>query len=265
MIGRMTSSDPTSQSAVVHRIMAFERTLADRFATHVQMLPFGTARICPDLPHVYDASGVEVTRPVPDDELLRVTESVFADAGLRHRRVHTAMFEIALSIGSTLTSQGWSSDRWVYMAHDRRVSAPVPPQGYSVVDIDRWEPAARAFEVDVDPGRDPAGLADTAARDRRLAERIDVRFVLTDDGSAGCHVYRLGSAAQIENIYVLRRARGSGRGRTVLAGALHEVRDADLVFLVADAGGWQRHWYERAGFAVVARGWNWLRRPAEGC
>jgi N-acetylglutamate synthase-like GNAT family acetyltransferase len=103
-----------------------------------------------------------------------------------------------------------------------------------------------------------------AARDRRLAARIDVRFILTDDGSAGCHVYRLGDVAQIENIYVLRRARGSGRGRTVLAGALHEARDADLVFLVADAGDWHRHWYERAGFAVVARGWNWLRRSAEG-
>jgi GNAT superfamily N-acetyltransferase len=239
------------------RIVAFDRTLADRLATRVDALPFGTARISPDLPRVYDASCVEVTVPVADDELLSTTESVFADAGLRHRRISTTVAEVASSVGPALTSRGWSLDRLVYMAHDRRPA--VASTGHSVVDIDTWAPTARAFAAE--QWGDSAVRADMAAHDRRLAARIDVRFVLADDGSAGCHVYRLGRVAQIENVYVLSHARGNGLGRTLLAAALHECREADLVFLVAEAGGWQRRWYERAGFAVVASGWSWLRRP----
>jgi GNAT superfamily N-acetyltransferase len=258
---RADGSEP-SNSALVHRIVEFERILADRLATRVTALPFGIARICPDMPRYYDASGVEVTAPVTGDELLRTTESVFADAGLRHRRIHTTVAEVASAVGPTLINRGWSLDRLVYMAHDRRLSAAVASQGYATVDIETWAPAARAFAADQKWMRDPPVIADTVAHERRLAARIDVRFILTDDATAGCHMYRLGDVAQIENIYVLSHARGNGLGRTLLAGALHECRDADLVFLVAEAGGWQRQWYARAGFAVVAPGWNWLRRPA---
>lgn len=252
-------SEP-SHSTLADRIVAFERTLADRLATRVDALPFGIARISSDLPRVYDASCVEVTGPVADDELLSTTESVFGEAGLRHRRISTTVAEVASSVGPALISRGWSLDRLVYMAHDRRPL--VTPKGCSVADIDTWARAARAFAAE-QWGRDSAVRADMAAHDRRFAARTDVRFVLTDDGSAGCHVYRLGRVAQIENIYVLSHARRNGLGRTLLAAALHECREADVVFLVAEAGGWQRRWYERAGFAVVASGWSWLRRPAQ--
>jgi GNAT superfamily N-acetyltransferase len=248
---------------VVRRIVEFGRTLDGRCATHVAVLPFGIARLCPDLREVYDASGVELTGRVDADDLLSVTDSLYATAGLRHRRVHTTVAELAPAVGPALIARGWSPDQRVYMAHDRRASTGRAFHGCAVVDIDTWAPAARAFMADQEWGRDPAVVADMEAYDRRMAARIDVRFVLTDDATAGCHIYRLGDIAQIERIYVLTGARGGGVGRTLLAGALHACRDAEVVFLIADAGGWQRQWYARAGFAAVTMGWNWLRRPAK--
>jgi hypothetical protein len=123
-----------SPSAVVHRILEFERTLADRLATRVQTL-------------------------------------VYADAGLRHRRIHTTMAQVASSVGPTLTSRGWSQDQWVYMSHDRRSSTVVAAHGYAVVDSATWAPAARTFLADQESGRAPVVITGMVAQDRRLARQ----------------------------------------------------------------------------------------------
>lgn len=253
---RAVRGQPASHAG---RILQFERVLAGRVATRVVALPFGVARICPDLPRIYSASGVEVTGPVAGGDLLRTTESVFVEAGLRHhRRIHTAVAEVARSVGPVLEAAGWARERLTYMAHDRRPRPVAAASGFAVVDIDTWAPAARRFVADEGWGRDPAVQDDMAMRDRRMAARIDVRFVLAGDGSAGCRVYRHGPIAQVEDVYVLNDARGRGLGRGLLACALHQCRDADVVFLVADADDWPRRWYGRAGFSAVGRGWDWL-------
>jgi GNAT superfamily N-acetyltransferase len=255
------SREPPYRTAV-RDIVEFERILADRIATRIEVLPFGIARLCPDLPHVYDASGVEVTRPVATETLLAVTESLYAGAGLRHRRIHTAVAQVDSSVGPALTSRGWSRDQWVYMTYDRRCSAGTAANGCVTVDFETWTRASPVFAADHESTRDSAVMADMEAYDRLLAARIDTRLVMTADATARCHVYRVGGIAQIENIYVLTHARGKGLGRALLASALDECREADLIFLVADADGWQRQWYARAGFTAVSTGWNWLRKPA---
>ena len=246
------------------RIVRFEQTLADRLATRVATVPFGVARLSPDLPMVYDASSVEVTSRIATGALLDTVERMFADAGLRHRRAHTTVGEVARSINTVLVDRGWSVDHLVYMVYDDRIPASGPERGFSAVDLATWAPAARRFIADEEWGRDPAVQEDMAARDRRLVERIGARLVLADDGSAGCHVYRYRGVAQIENVYVLSDARGKGVGRGLLASALWLCRGADLVFLIADAEDWPRHWYQRAGFKPVTTGWSWLRQPATG-
>jgi ribosomal protein S18 acetylase RimI-like enzyme len=267
----MTSSAPVSDVAGLRpepryadRIVRFERSLADQLATQMATVPFGVARFCPDLPLVYDASGVEVTGHVAAGALLPTVERMFAEVRLQHRRVHTTIEGVARSVGPHLLDRGWSVDSLVYMVYDHRTPAAGPQRGFSTVDVDTWAPATRQFIADEEWGRDPAVQDDIVARDRRLVERINARFVLADDRSAGCHVYRHGGVAQIENVYVLSDARGRGVGRGLLATALHHCRGADVVFLVADAHDWPRHWYRRAGFRTVTSGWSWLRTPATG-
>jgi ribosomal protein S18 acetylase RimI-like enzyme len=147
------------------------------------------------------------------------------------------------------------------MTYGPASSAAIAAHGCTTVDIETWAQASSVFAADHESTRDPAVAADMEAYDRRLAARIDTRLVMTDDATARCHVYRVGGIAQIENIYVLTHARDNGLGRALLASALHECHEADLVFLVADADGWQRQWYARAGFTAVATSWNWLRKP----
>lgn len=273
MIGTMASSGSLfdgdgsphepGRASLAGRIVRFEQTLADQFATRVATMPFGVARLCPDLPMVYDASGIEVTGHVEISALLSTVEQLFTDAGLQHRRVHTTMGDAAESMDAVLVDRGWSVERLVYMVYNRRMPTPGPQRGFSVVDVDTWAPAARRFVADQEWGRDRAVQDDMCARDRRLAERTGARFVLADDGSAGCHVYQQGGVAQIEDMYVLRDARGTGVGRGLFSTALQGCRDAELVFLIADADDWPRHWYERAGFRPVTAGWSWRRTPDE--
>lgn len=243
------------------RVLAFDDAVAKRTATRVQRLSFGTARLSPDIPLVYDASAIDVSRPVAVTELLPTVERVFGEAGLRHRKLFTSSAEVAWVLAPALAERDWNLSRLVYMVHDRTTTPAVSPLGFEEASPARWRAASRRFVLDNPWGSD-AVAADRAVRDRRLRERIGARFLLSADDTAGCHIYRRGPTAQIEEVHVLTEARGRGLGMGLMAAALAACADAKLLFLVADADDWPRRWYERLGFTTVATGWDWLLKPA---
>lgn len=261
--GHPDADAPTgpTRDEVARRIQRFEQTMRSRVTTTSVPLPFGMATLSPDLPLVYVASGIEVTRPAAVSEVLDLVESTFANAGLRHRRVMTTVPEVAWCLAPALADRGWDTERLVTMVHDGRTAPSVSPVGFDVVDVEAWLPACRRFAAGTEWGRDPAVQESRSQWDRRLAERVGARFVLDADGVAGCHVYRHGQFAQIESVNVLAEARGQGLGQGVMAAAMAQCEGAGLVFLTAHAGDWPRHWYRRLGFEPVGPGWDWILDP----
>ncbi|MGI9017662.1 MAG: GNAT family N-acetyltransferase [Euzebya sp.] len=257
-----TDADTPSRADVVKRIQRFEDVIYDRIVTTTRQLRFGHARLSTDLSHVFDLNHLMVDRPVAAVELLGLVEEIFLDAGLAHREIQTRVAQVAWTLVPALFDQGWSLTRLEYMAHDRATAPAVSPLGFREVDIDTWADHATAFVADNEWGRTEPVQRDMAARDRRLAARIDSRFILSEDFSAGCHIYRHGQIAQIEQVHVLSDARGQGLGLGLMAAALAACDSASIVFLVADAEEWPRDWYARLGFTAVASAWEWLKLPA---
>ncbi len=262
----MTTPVPTmtepDRAALARRIVRFCEVLDDRVATTVQRVPCGVARLSPELRLVYSLNHVEVQRPVAPSELAQVMDRVLGGAGLDHRMVLTTVPEVAWTLAPSLVGDRWSASTHVYMVHDGTTRPPVSALGVQRVDLPTWADAARAFVADEEWGRPPEVQDHMGGRDRRFAERVDARFLLADDGTAGCHVYLHGGIAQIENVHVLTEARGRGLGHALMAAALAECADAGTVFLIADAEDWPRRWYGRLGFVPVTSGWEWVRPPA---
>ncbi|CAN5666876.1 hypothetical protein BH24ACT15_BH24ACT15_04780 [soil metagenome] len=252
----MTGDRPT----LARQVLRVVQTLDDRMATRTVRLPFGIARLSSDLANVHDLNHVEMNRPTAAIELFPRIEALFEDAGLEHRKVTTYAAEVAWTLASAMYDRGWGAAPLLYMVNDDHVPATVTPLGFGVVDDDTWATHATAFVADTEWGRSRTIQQQMRARDRRLIERTHVRWVLAQDGSAGCHVYRHGRMAQIEDVHVLSEARGQGLGHGLMAKALEVCGDADIVFLVAAADDWPKDWYGRLGFRAVASSWQWLRQ-----
>ncbi|CAN5143397.1 hypothetical protein BH23ACT9_BH23ACT9_18610 [soil metagenome] len=250
-----------SDAAVVRRILRFEQALRARVATTTRALPFGIATLCPDLPLFRGASGVEVVRPAAVSEVLTAIDPLFAEVGLPHRRITTAVAEVAWLLAPALIDRGWRSERLLTMVHDGTTAPMVSALGFQVVDHERYAPVGRRMLADAGWGRDPAVQDDVEGYERRLAEAFGARFVIDLDGVSGCHVHRHGPIAQIQSVNVLREHRGRGLGTGLLAAAMAQCADAAVRFIVADVDDWPQHWYRRLGFRPVAAGWGWTLDP----
>jgi hypothetical protein len=89
-----------------------------------------------------------------------------------------------------------------------------------------------------------------------LAESVTIRWFAAyaaGDPAAVCGVYQLGRTAQLDGLFTFARYRRRRHGYAVLAAAIKAAAaDSDLVFGVADAGGWPEAWFGRMGFEAVA-------------
>lgn len=261
-VGPHDSSDDApgpSRAVLARRVLAFEEALDNRLCDSVQRLPFGVARLTPSLRNVYDLTHLQLTGPAAVGEVLAVLDRLFTS--FAHRRICTTRAEVAWALGPALVERGWTAGGLRYLVHDRRTPSLVSPVGFAVVDPAGFEPYVRPYVAEQPWGGPAEVVEDMVERVRRLATRIDTRLLVSRDLQAGCHVYRHGAVAQIEEVGVLAAARGQGLGQGLMAAALQQCADADTVFLVADADDWPAGWYRRLGFSPVASGWTWDLRP----
>ncbi|TYB70916.1 GNAT family N-acetyltransferase [Nonomuraea sp. PA05] len=105
------------------------------------------------------------------------------------------------------------------------------------------------------------GLARRVEARLRGADTVGFRGVRTPSGeiAARADLYAHGGVAQIESVFTGEEHRGQGYARSLMRSLLAEARDAELIFLLADAGDWPRHFYERLGFTEVGRTHAFLR------
>lgn len=245
---------PTRQ-VLATRVIGFDEALQNRMCSERRRLAFGMSRRTLDIPKVHGLTCIQLDRPVAWGELAPVIES--EQGALGHRRLWISRPEAGWGLGPTLVEQGYACQRLGFLVHDRTTLPTVSPLGYDVVDADTFNTYARAFVAEQPWAGDPEVLEQMAQRDARLEARMGARFVMSRDARAGCHVYRHGTIAQIEELGVLTEARGQGLATGLMAAAMQLCQDADTLFVVADADDWPFHWYQRLGFTPVASAWEW--------
>jgi N-acetylglutamate synthase-like GNAT family acetyltransferase len=103
---------------------------------------------------------------------------------------------------------------------------------------------------------------------REHAARRERLIVAEHEGRAAamCTVRFGEGVAQLEDVYALPHARGTGLGHAVTATAARVAADsgAEVVFIVADDRGWPKELYAKIGFAPLARRAQLHRAPAGG-
>ena len=187
-----------------------------------------------------------------------VSEADRVLVGYSHRR--------AVTLRPPPPDLGWAIEELRMQVFDRTVPDPPVPVG-RVVSVTQevmaglWEPSWR---------RDHPGIDDSSVRDLVQREsfadahlRIVDLAVLGDDGVpvAGTQLRIDGATAAVEAVMTAPDARGQGHAKALVGDAIRRARAAgcDLVWLLARADDWPRHWYERMGFVDVGARWDAVR------
>ena len=255
-------------SDLLDRILAFDRELTERLSTRTEACRFGTAFLHEAFPRRWDSNFVWVDAPpagVEAEELASDADDVLGRADLEHRQLLVPDLEQGRRLLPGFEALGYETDRDLTMVHARE---PDRWTDYRAEEIDLV--TAKRFRVswnlEADDGvhaSDAQMLADF--RDV-LVDRVDTRFFGARVGGAvvaGCELYLLGGAAQVEDVSTLRAHRGGGLARAVVLAAVRAAREAgaDLVFLHADDEDWPKHLYAKLGFDEVDRAVAFLKRP----
>lgn len=185
--------------------------------------------------------------------------------GVAHRRLYAAA-EDADRWEAGLRSRGHRRDDVVVLRWPGGPLAADADVRIVAADPALAEASTRAMRGGglADPA-EPEGLVDELAWlvSAQLRAGARVLVALDDDRPVGhVRVFPGDGAAQVEELDVHPDVRRRGVGRALLVAALSRTTDAALVFLTAEAGGWQARWYERLGFQPLGRSSGFVR-PAD--
>src|SRR4051794_35587185 len=246
------------RAAAFQRAFAFVRALDRKASSRVEELPFGTAYLCPRIPHVWSRNFVAVEAGLDGldlDSVIESAERIHFDAGLFHRRIAFDDEAAAGAAAVRLQPQGWRPSRIVVMPHRGADAAPAPPAGGQEVDPASLKPLKRKL-LELDPQTHAAEVAGQLLEgfDALGAVAAERTFAYEADGElvASCRLYSDGATAQIEDVGTHPSHRGKGYGNAVVLLALQEAWAAhDFVFIEAEAADWPKDWYARAGFETA--------------
>lgn len=237
---------------------SFEAGLRARIAGDVTPLPFGELVITDDLRGVYDLNLAIVAADASPDpaEVLATTARELARRGADHARVAYADGAALDRASEIFKAAGWARTDHVIMRLRNSHRPPWPEQAH-LLDARQRDDLRRRL-TRARPWCDSEEIVDMFVQfARRIMDRGPARAVgvLDEDGEVigGAMVYGDGPILQIEEVEVDASAQGKGLGKVLLQAALSLAlaHDPQLVFLVADADDWPRHWYERLGFEVI--------------
>jgi N-acetylglutamate synthase-like GNAT family acetyltransferase len=237
---------------------------ADMSGSRVEPFAFGTAVFTPELPLRHDSNYLLVEK-VPDEvsaaELVGEAERIQGAAGLEHRLLFFRDAELGERFAADLVSLGWRCDRHVIMAQCREPERALDTRIVREVS-----------EADLREARErhilsyPWGTPEVARQLLEAKRRIPVEarfFAVIADGAVAscCDLYLDGQAAQVEDVATLPEQRGRGYASAVVLRAAGEarLREAELVFLVADAEDWPKELYRRLGFDEIGANLKLLR------
>lgn len=245
------------------RARAAERSLYERRAPILVPLGGGMGWRDPRVASSYENNSLALDGSPTVAEVEAAGDLVLGDA--QHRRVH-------LAVRPDLPAPWEVEEEHLLVLEGAALAAvePVVPDGVAVVPVagevmaGLWGPTWR---------RDlPSGIPDVVVDElvrREAFADVHVRVVdlavLGPDGVpvAGTQLRIDGATAAVEGVICRPDSRGAGLARALVTTAIARAVAAgcDLVWLVAAADDWPRHWYERLGFVDVAPSWV-AHRPA---
>ncbi|MEV5504481.1 GNAT family N-acetyltransferase [Nonomuraea fuscirosea] len=199
---------------------------------------------------------------IDDDQLGTACVPAFAAAGYEHETNLVMVFR-----GPAPTTPPAPASRAAPQEAFQIASPAASPVGLAVVEALGLEEVVAVSRRDWRESLPEASDETIDALARRVgvrlrgADTVGFRGVRAPDGeiAARADLYVHGGVAQIESVLTAEAYRGKGYARTLMNALLAEVADAELIFLVADADDWPRHFYTRLGFETVGRTHAFLR------
>lgn len=246
----------------VARALAFDRSLVERRAAVLLPVTGGVAVLDPRVfrSHEHNALWLDASAGAAVDAATIAAEAdrVLPLAGCDHRRV--------VSDRPLPADLGWEGQENRVLVLDASVTLP----GEAAAPVVAVTASVMAGLWDRTWRRDIPGISDEAVE--HLIRREDIAdahlsvthlAVLGDDGVpvSAAQLRVDGATAAIEEVITDAGARGRGFATAVVVEGIRRARagGCDVVFLVADADDWPRHWYERLGFVDVGARWEATR------
>jgi GNAT superfamily N-acetyltransferase len=234
------------------RAIAFLAAVEDACAEVVLPCPGGHAVLDSRHPLLWSANHLRVEADaIPPAGALDAAAAHHLDR-LAFRMITVLDEAVGRGLAGPLEALGYTAEHDLLMVlGDRPVPAPGPDP--RVVEVDAAALRATRIAAQVELGRDPEVGRQLSSRDGLLAGVVAVRslaVLAAGEIAARCQIFRRGGVVQIENVYTAPAHRRHGLSRLLVGHAVHEARSAsaELVFLVADAGGWPQDFYRRLGF-----------------
>jgi GNAT superfamily N-acetyltransferase len=241
------------------RAVSFDRSLAERRAAALLPVSGGFAALDPRVPASWEHNSLWIRGDVPADDVRADALRVLGPA-----RTHRIVFDRPPPEGL-----GWEVEVERLMVLGPDVEVPAPPPGIDVVAVTSevmhglWGPTWR---------RDIPGIGDDAVADLLRRESFadaHVRIVdlaVLGDGGVPVAATQLridGATAAVEAVMTDEAVRGRGYATATVLDAVRRARAAgcDLVWLIARAEDWPRHWYARLGFDDVGARWIATKHP----
>lgn len=246
-------------SDVLERVQRFEREIEMAGSETVES-PFGVGVLEPSLPLRHDSNYLLAERVplgVGAQELAAEADRILGGAGLAHRAVFTFDEALGAKLEQDFRDLGWNVRRHIWMVQRRD---PDREADLSVVE--------EVGESELRPGRTteiiryPWGTEAVAKQllDAKLliGERAETRYFgvrVDDEIVSWADLYVAQGLGQIEDVATKEEHRGKGYASAIVLRAAGEARarDADVVFLVADADDWPKQLYGRLGFDTIGR------------
>lgn len=242
------------------RAREFLHSLDELASTRIEDLEYGIAYFNDDLPLVQERTNfVRVSSWLDAAKLaglIQETESAQQKAGLKHRKL---VFEEARTdkLAPFLRAMRWDVSPATLLVHDGRETWAAPPgHGITTMEGDRARDML-GLQLDLESrGRYPKTVEERVKLDDILGESITIRRWAAWAGQepmAVCSMYSNGRVAQLTGLHTFEEYRRKRHGYAVLAAALQAASaEHDLVFGIADTGGWNEAWFTRMGFQQVA-------------
>jgi GNAT superfamily N-acetyltransferase len=267
-------------AADLARALAFLQGFARRRAPVVVPVEGGFGVLDERFPGSYDDNKLIVTAAGPASEwqaaageegpaagvqelagrLMAAADEVLA--GRDHRLVCVDDDRLGTACAPAFAAAGYEHETNLVMAFRGRIPADPPPA--ERLTLAELEPVLRRDwrrTLPQAPDEVIDGLARRVESRLRGAGTVGFRGVRAPSGelAARADLYVHGGVAQIESVFTGEEHRGKGHARALMSALLAEAAEAELIFLVADAGDWPRHFYGRLGFEEIGRTHSFLR------
>ena len=242
------------------RAREFLNSLDEMASTRIDDLEYGTAYFNDDLPRVQNRTNfVRVSSWLDAARLaglIQATESAQHKAGLTHRKL---VFEEARTdkLAPFLRPMRWEVRPYTLLVHDgQRAWAAPPGHGITTMEGDRARDML-GLQLDLESrGRYPTTVEELLKLDDILEGSVTIRRWAgwaAQEPTAVCSMYSNGRVAQLTGLFTFEEFRRKGNGYAVLAAALQAASaENELVFGLAESGGWRERWFNRMGFQPVA-------------